>query len=236
MKMNRSQCRLEIKSAEPQAEDGLMSFSGYGAVFGNVDAYGDIIEKGAFRKTIEEFKASGRWPAMLSQHGGWGLTARDMTPVGVWTEMKEDDHGLYVEGVLADTERGRELYTLMKMQPRPAIDGMSIGFYCTDYTDEKVVGDTIRHITGIDLVELSLVTFPANGEARVGEVKSEDLSIRDAEHALRDAGFSRAEAKRILAEGFSSSTSLRDAEAKDDTSELAELLRRNISAMKGGKE
>ena len=58
MKMNRSHCRLEIKSAEPQAEDGLMSFSGYGAVFGNVDAYGDVIEKGAFRKTIEEFKAS----------------------------------------------------------------------------------------------------------------------------------------------------------------------------------
>ena len=233
MKMNRQQCRLEIKSAEPQADDGLMKFSGYGAVFGNIDVYGDIIEKGAFAKTISEFKASGRWPAMLSQHGGWGVTTKDMTPVGVWTEMKEDDHGLYVEGVLADTERGRELYTLMKMQPRPAIDGMSIGFYCTDYKDEKKDGETIRHITGIDLVELSLVTFPANGEARIGEVKSEDLSIRDAEHALRDAGFSRAEAKRILAEGFNSSTSLREAEAKDDSSELAELLRRNISAMRG---
>lgn len=144
MKATNRACHFEIKSAEPQADDGLMRFSGYGAVFGNIDKYGDVIERGAFAKTISEFKASGKWPAMLSQHGGWGVTAKDMTPVGVWTEMKEDDHGLYVEGVLADTERGRELYTLMKMQPRPAIDGMSIGFYCTDSFDEKQDGETLR--------------------------------------------------------------------------------------------
>jgi len=232
MKMNRSQCRLEIKSVQAAEEGHEMSFSGYGAVFGNIDSYGDVIEKGAFAKSLEEFKASGRWPAMLSQHGGWGVTAKDMTPVGVWTKMEEDDHGLYVEGVLADTERGRELYTLMKMQPRPAIDGMSIGFYCTDSYDEKADGETLRHITGIDLVELSLVTFPANGEARVGEVKSEDLTVRDAEHALRDAGFSREAAKKILAKGFKS-LSLRDAEEKESTVELAEMLRHNISALKG---
>lgn len=231
MKINRQECRLEIKSAPDAAPEEGMTFSGYGAVFGNVDCYDDVIEKGAFKKTINEFKVSGRWPAMLAQHGGWGLTSRDMTPVGVWTKMEEDDHGLYVEGKLADTERGRELYQLMKMTPRPAIDGMSIGFYVTDSEDEKAEGKVIRHIKGIDLVELSLVTFPANKEARVSDVKSEDLTIRDAERALREAGFSRAEAKRILADGFSS-LSLRDADEKDD-SELAELLRRNIRAVRG---
>ena len=233
MKMNRHECRLEIKSAQSEQPEEGMTFSGYGAVFGNIDSYGDVIEKGAFRKTIDEFKASGRWPAMLAQHGGWLSSAQDMTPVGVWTEMKEDDHGLYVEGKLADTPRGRELYELMKMTPRPAIDGMSIGYFITDSVDEKKDGELVRRIKGIDLVELSLVTFPANKEARVADVKSEELTIRDAEHALRDAGFSRAEAKRILAEGFNSSLSLRDAEEKDDSSEIAELLRRNISAMSG---
>ena len=230
MKMNRQECRLEIKSAQGETPEEGMTFSGYGAVFGNVDSYNDVIEKGAFRKTIEEFKASGRWPAMLAQHGGWLSSAQDMTPVGVWTEMKEDDHGLYVEGKLADTPRGRELYELMKMTPRPAIDGMSIGYFITDSTDEKKDGEFVRHIKGIDLVELSLVTFPANKEARVADVKSEELTIRDAERALRDAGFSRAEAKRILADGFKS-LSLRDAEQKEDD-ELAELIRRNISAMR----
>jgi len=233
MKMNRQECHLEIKSAQNASSEEGMTFSGYGAVFGNIDCYGDVIEKGAFANTIKSFKASGKWPAMLSQHGGWLSSAQDMTPVGVWTEMREDDHGLYVEGKLADTPRGRELYELMKMTPRPAIDGMSIGYFITDSTDEKKDGELIRHIKGIDLVELSLVTFPANKEARIADVKSEDLTIRDAERALRDAGFSRAEAKRILAEGFNSSLSLRDAEEKDDSSEIAELLRRNISAMSG---
>ena len=231
MKINRQECRLEIKSAEAAESGGEMTFSGYGAVFGNVDCYNDVIEKGAFANTIKSFKESGKWPAMLSQHGGWLSSAQDMTPVGVWTEMREDEHGLYVEGKLADTPRGRELYELMKMTPRPAIDGMSIGYFVTDSIDEKKEGEYIRHIKGIDLVELSLVTFPANKEARVSDVKSEDLTIRDAERALRDAGFSRAEAKRILADGFSS-LSLRDADEKDDT-EIAELLRRNIRAVRG---
>ena len=230
MKMNRQECRLEIKSAQTASPEEGMTFSGYGAVFGNVDSYNDVIDKGAFANTIKSFKESGKWPAMLSQHGGWLSSAQDMTPVGVWTEMREDDHGLYVEGKLADTPRGRELYELMKMTPRPAIDGMSIGYFVTDSVDEKKEGEYIRHIKGIDLVELSLVTFPANKEARVSGVKSEELTIRDAERALRDAGFSRAEAKRILADGFSS-LSLRDADEKDNT-EIAELLRRNISAMR----
>lgn len=227
MLKTKAACRLtEVKTSDE------MSFSGYGSVFGNIDCYGDVVERGAFSKTIASFKADGRWPAMLLQHGGGFCgTAQDMTPVGVWTEMREDEHGLYVEGKLADTERGRELYTLMKMEPRPAIDGMSIGFFTTDFYDEQKDGDMIRHITGVELVELSLVTFPANGEARVADVKSDTQpSIRDAERALRDAGFSRSDAKKILAKGFSSC--LRDAgEGLHD--ELVEAIRRNISALTG---
>lgn len=39
-----------------------MTFSEYGAVFGNMDAYGDVIANGAFAKTIADFKTSGGWP------------------------------------------------------------------------------------------------------------------------------------------------------------------------------
>lgn len=226
----RTRIGCEIKAAgAPDAPE--MTFSGYGSVFGVLDAYDDIIEPGAFSATISQFKSSGVWPAMLAQHGGWRGSSQDMTPVGVWTEMREDDHGLYVEGKLADTPRGRELYTLMKMTPRPAINGLSIGYYVTDFRDEEIVGGSIRHITGIDLVELSLVTFPANEEARIENVKSgQRASIRDAERALREAGFSRSEAKGILAGGYKS-LSLRD--AGDGDAEIAALLRRNISALMG---
>ena len=57
-----------------------------------------------------------------------GISADDMTPVGVWTEMSENTLRLRVKGQMADTPRGRDLYTLMRMEPRPAINGLSIGF------------------------------------------------------------------------------------------------------------
>lgn len=213
---------LEIKAGGDEAP---MTFSGYGAVFGNVDAYGDVIAKGAFAKTIGEFKTSGVWPSMLSQHGGWAIGADDMTPVGVWTEIREDDHGLFVEGQLADTARGKELYTLMKMNPRPAINGMSIGYRPIEWTMRSKPDEPRRTLTKVDLVEISLVTFPANGKARVTGVKSglKTPSIREIERALRDAGCSRNQAKSIIADGFKAA-SMRDAEG-ELVGELAEEAR-----------
>src|SRR3546814_5570379 len=120
-----------------------MAFSGYGAVFGNVDSYGDVIEKGAFRQTLADAKRSGAWPAMLAQHGGWGLTSQDMMPIGIWTSMSEDDTGLFVEGQLADTERGREAYALLTMD-RPAMNGLSIGYLATSWEEGSRPDETSR--------------------------------------------------------------------------------------------
>lgn len=175
--MERLDFRLTDIEVKTSGKGGPMTFSGYGAVFGNVDAYGDVIAKGAFAKTIGEFKASGVWPSMLSQHGGWAIGADDMTPVGVWTEIREDDHGLFVEGQLADTVRGKELYTLMKMSPRPAINGMSIGYRPIEWTMRSKPEEPRRTLTKVDLVEISLVTFPANGKARVTAIKSESAMV-----------------------------------------------------------
>lgn len=210
--MRRLDCGLiELKLAPP--EDGVetMTFSGYGAVFNNIDAYGDVIEPGAFAQYLSDVQAGKQpWPAMLSQHGGWGMTSDDMTPIGVWTELAEDGKGLKVSGKLADIERGRNLRALMKMTPRPAINGLSIGYIPKEWEPRSKPDDPRRRIKRIDLVEISPVTFPANNRARVDSVKSADsIRVRDAELALRDAGFSANEAKAILAEGFNSA--LRDA-------------------------
>lgn len=90
-----------------------------------------------------------------------------------------------------------------------------------------------RTLKRVELVELSLVTFPANGKARVTGIKSDadGPSIRDAEKALRDAGFSRVQAKAILADGFRAMP-LRDAE-EGGVGELAALVRRNINTLRG---
>ncbi len=212
-------CNLrELKFATDEAQ--AMSFTGYGAVFGNVDSYGDVIEAGAFSKFLADVKAGDQpWPAMLSQHGGWQMSAEDMTPIGVWTDFAEDGHGLKVTGQLADTPRGREMYALMKMGPRPAIDGMSIGYIAKEWEPRSKPEEPKRKLKRIDLIEVSLVTRPANGKARVESVKN-DWTERDFERLLtRDAGLSRSEALVVINQGFKSLIAMRDA----GSSELAEL-------------
>jgi len=68
----------------------------------------------------------------------------------------------------------------------------------------------------INLWEVSPVTFPANGDARVEAVKATDSSYRGLERILRDVGFSRSESKLIASRGLGA---LREAEATDTLSE-----------------
>lgn len=221
------QCALEVKLAEDQAS---MAFSGYGAVFDNVDSYGDVIAKGAFKETLRDAKKTGQWPAMLSQHGGWGIGADDLTPIGIWTELEEDEKGLRVEGKLADTARGREAYSLLKMQPRPAITGLSIGYIAKKYTVGTKPEEPRRKLEKVELMEISLVTWPANPKARIGQVKSSDLTERDIERLLmRDAGFTRSEAQVVINQGFKALKTKRDA---GEGSELAGSLSRLVSSIR----
>lgn len=198
-------CRLgEIKfDAAPEDAVQKRTFSGYGAAFNNIDSYGDVIAPGAFVDFLADAKAGRQpWPSMLSQHGGWQISAEDMTPVGVWQELSEDGAGLRVTGQLAETPRGIEIDTLMRMTPRPAIDGLSIGYIAKKYEPRSKPEDPRRKLTKIDLVEISPVTFPANRNARISALKTlqEIDSITDIEDLLRDAGgFSRSEAKGIIA-------------------------------------
>ncbi|MDZ7809190.1 MAG: HK97 family phage prohead protease [Arhodomonas sp.] len=223
----------EIKLAGTEAGADTMTFQGYGAVFGNVDYYGDVIEPGAFADSLAAaHQENGEWPAMLLQHGGWGLSADDLMPVGVWTELSEDGVGLVSKGTLADTQRGRESYTLMKMAPRPAITGLSIGYIPKDWEPRSKADEPRRRIKKADLIEVSLVTFPANTRARVNEVKSiinECSALADVEALLRDAGgFTRAEAKALVAQ----IKALDQRDADDGLVELAASITRNINTLR----
>jgi len=230
---------LKFHDTNPDA----MQFEGYGAVFGNMDAMGDVIQPGAFADTLSESQKSGNWPAMLLQHGGGGMFGGgDDTPIGLWTSMAEDPKGLRVEGKLADTPRGREVYTLMKMDPRPAITGLSIGYRVKEFTRRTKPEEPRRTLKKIDLIEISPVTFPANGKARIDAIKSiDDLDgPAEIETILRDAGFSRKEAKHLMAK--IRGENLRDADDTDDQTlrdadlfdELAQTLKLN-SQILGGK-
>ena len=188
---------LEIKSLDDGGH-----FEGYASVFGVQDSDGDVIVKGAFKGSIERMQSNGRRPKMLWQHNPTMM-------IGSWQEVREDDNGLWVKGnLILETEKGREAYALMKAGE---LDAMSVGFNIDEAT-----GGRGRVIEAADLWEISLVTWGANPDALISNVKSIDTE-RDFEGFLRDAGFSRKEAKRITAEGFRQSTDQRDAEAEQLT-------------------
>ena len=184
------------------SDDGL--FSGYGSVFGVIDSYKEVVAPGAFSESLSQ-----RTPALLWQH-------RSGEPIGVYSALREDQTGLYVEGKLAlKTARGAEAYELLKMG---AISGLSIGFVTRDDSYDRVTG--IRTLKKVDLWEVSLVTFPANDAARVSGVKSIETieSLADAEAFLREAGgLSRREATALVSR-------IKSLRGRGDPDELGELL------------
>ena len=184
------------------SDDGL--FSGYGSVFGVIDSYKEIVAQGAFSESLQK-----RTPAMLWQH-------RSSEPIGVYSAIREDQTGLYVEGRLAlKTTRGAEAYELLKMG---AISGMSIGFKTREDSYDRVTG--IRTLKKVDLWEVSLVTFPANESSRISGVKSIETieSLADAEAFLREAGgLSRREATALVSR-------IKSLRGRGDPDELGELL------------
>ena len=216
------QCDTEIKklvfeSEMKSADEGV--FSGYASVFGNEDQGNDVVQKGAFTKSLEDRPAPK--VKMLFQH-------KTDEPIGVFETIYEDQKGLYVKGKLAlKTQKGKETYELLKIG---ALDGMSIGFRADPqkqgYNENK---RGIRTLKEVDLMEISLVTFPMNEEAMVQSVKGNSKTIRDWEKILRDAGgLSRTEAK-MGAKALSETLNQRDA---DDNKQLVALLHKVAGIIK----
>ena len=218
------QCDTELKKlvfeSEIKAENSKGIFTGYGSIFGNEDQGNDIMQKGAFTKSLDRRPPSK--VKMLYQH-------KTDEPIGVFTDMYEDSKGLFVKGQLAmGTQKGREAYELLKMG---ALDGMSIGFKADPekqgYNENK---RGVRTLKEVDLMEISLVTFPMNESALIETVKGNAKNIREWEKILRDAGgLSRTEAK-IGAKALSESLSQRD--AGDDNKQLADLINKVANIIK----
>lgn len=194
--------KLEVKLAEPDVETSQKSFSGYGAAFNNTDFAGDIIAPGAFAKTLEEHNSAGTAPQMFFNHDGYSM------PIGVWSELAEDDYGLKVTGTFLDTSAGRDAYAAVKAG---AVSGLSIGYFATEFQTDG----NIRTITEAKLVEISVVTFPCNTLARIGEVKSMNEDD-DFLAKLAELGVDDEDAKALLAKRNKSVDVSEEAEAEAD--------------------
>lgn len=155
-------------------DNGIIS--GYASVFDVADAYNDVVQKGAFSKAVNQFN-HGKKPKLLWQH--------DInSPIGTIEKMYEDDHGLFIEAkLLLDLPSVRDIYCLLKNQ---AINGFSIGYRI----NKKFNQYGKQLLVDVDLLEISIVTFPACELATVSNVKSKgeimDKNIQNMMNELND--------------------------------------------------
>lgn len=181
---------LHIKDV---SEEG--TFEGYGSIFGNLDSYGEKVMPGAFAASLAKHRQEGSKPLMLWQHN-------PDEPIGVWEDLAEDGKGLKGTGrFVLETSRGREAHALLKAG---AIRGLSIGYREVEVEPE---GNN-RLLKKLDLLEISVVSFPANRRARVEAVKDALAdgklpSLPEFEKFLREANFSKTQAAAIANRGLS---------------------------------
>lgn len=203
---------LSIKSVSETGE-----FEGYGSVFGVKDSYSDIVVRGAFERSLKNWNEKGQLPALLWQH-------KMDEPIGIYTEIKEDENGLYVKGkLLIDADPlAKRAHAHMTAG---SLSGLSIGYVLNDYDYDGEKDAFI--LKDIDLWEVSLVTFPANDEARISNVKNAFVHGKtprpsEMERALRDVGLSRSQAKSFMADGYGA-LEPRDAETEQALQSLKSL-------------
>lgn len=138
-----------------------LTIEGYASVYNIVDQSGDIIIKGAFSE------ADHNKVKLLWQHD-------QEKPIGIIKSLKEDAYGLKMQAVInGNITTGKEAISLVT---EGILNGLSVGFYskATAYNDEGQ-----RMITEAELMEVSIVTFPANQYAQINNtnnVKGEKMN------------------------------------------------------------
>lgn len=183
--MHRINAPFELKSHDEKGH-----FSGYVAVFDNVDLGDDVIEKGAFKK----FKTTQDGKVRIALN-------HDLNKLAGKATFKQDEHGLFLEGNLnLKVSYVNDAYELMK---DGTLDGMSVGFDIMNggYRYKKNnKGKQIRYISKAELWEGSIVPFGMNPEAKITQVKTYNIEdIRHLENIARKNGCSRKDALNISA-------------------------------------
>jgi HK97 family phage prohead protease len=133
-------------------EKGIIK--GYASMFNNKDSDGDIINRGAYTKTLQE---NAERIAFLYQHNM-------NQPIGKPLSMKEDEKGLFIEAKISDSSLGKDVKTMVS---EGILKEFSVGFIPIKEDLQK----DVNYIKEIKLFEFSLVTLAANPLAKVTEYK-----------------------------------------------------------------
>ncbi len=152
---------FHVKAVEDPASH---TFEGLVAVIGQKDLGNDIIEPGAFTKTLANWKKSGDALPLLNSHNQYDI----FSAVGQLIAAKEQSDGLWTKWEVVPGAKGDEVMQLLtpsKITGKPIVGKMSIGYVPVKFEYEQPEGttsfwDQIRHLNEVDLKEGSLVLFP----------------------------------------------------------------------------
>lgn len=208
---------FEVKEV---SDEGV--FSGYAAVFNNVDLGFDKILPGAFTKSLKKNK--GVFPIYADHH----------KHIGYNIEAAEDKKGLFIKGQInLDVQEGREKHALAKQAKEVGgMMGLSIGY---DTVKREYEGD-VRVLKELIVYETSLTAIPMNPKANVTSVKRKDgelvlnfkevtiTDVREFETALRDAGVPKTKACAVASIVFGRSDT--------DSTELKESMENLLKILK----
>ncbi len=196
---------FSFKVAGVDQDEGIIE--GYAATFnGKPDAYGDVIEPGAFKKTLKE-----RGAKIVS------LFNHDINqPIGK-PECTEDENGLFVKiKLVRGLQRAEEVLLLTKAD---VVNTMSIGY---ETIKEKIIEGN-RHLKELRLYDVSPVVFAANPEAVITGVKSLEDRLDELEGELKEGRvLSRGNIAKIRAAIDALSELLELAEPSQDTPQKSE--------------
>ena len=193
-------------------------FEGYISTYYDVDSYGTYFLPGAWDRSIERFNAGEVIPVLWSH---------DRTkPIGKCTELRSDDKGLWAHGKLTmEDPQAKTAYAHMKDE---SVLGLSVGFEM-DYDALEYNQELDAYgIADADLMEYSVVVFPANPNAKITQVKSShdhdigenDMNLKDQIDAMNKA----IEEIRTAANSASDAEiSKRDAEIASLKTQIAQL-------------
>lgn len=207
--------KLVHKLLTTEIDPAAGTFEAIAWPYDEADRLGDVIQRGAFAKSLARLAAAGTAMPLLWDHDR-------STPIGALPVLEDTNIGLKVCGELElSIEKAQQAYSLAK---RKALS-LSV---CFAYQPEHVTQrDGIRYFSEVDLLEISLVTVPAHSGAVITEIKSFDdcQNVRDFESLVRDAlGLSRRAAKRLAAVGYPALTE-RDAPAVTDDVDPQQIIK-----------
>jgi uncharacterized protein len=155
----------------PSKTNGSVYIEGYASVFNYPDQSNDIVLKGAFARSIQDKFSPIK---LLWQH--------DVNlPIGNIVTIKEDEHGLFIKaGLVQSTQAGREAIELIRLQ---VVSGLSVGIVprrsMLNRNGYNEISEAVLH-------EVSVVTFPANLQARIKSIYEDKADLSELIHSANN--------------------------------------------------